>query len=545
MTDNLPTPPRPTLSAADDAARGRAASATLDVLSPARDLHTLGLCVAGSLAGVTGAREVRSLLLKSSTGELVDFDGIPADVSDPRSATAHRLTLPLTSTGETLGILLLHGPFAEDTPARANGAAGVLGLALGAVLERERRRDAEAESKRLGARAAAADAAHGERSGLARDLDRAERRCRVLAILNEMGEFLHGCDTRPEAQAAVQAFGARLFPRDAGALYALEPTRGRMETVAAWGLPDPEGGPLAPTAIGPFDMDGCQALRRGRAYYRERASEGPGCAHVGNAAAEYICVPMMAHGETVGVLHLRRGLEIDPLLSAAEPWDDRTDLAMRAAEDVALALANLKLRDRLRAQAERDPLTGLSNRRHLREQLGKELRRGARSGRSTSVACFNLRGLEAVTEEHGQPAADAVLTGIGEMIRTRLRGHDTVARWGPETIMAVLCEAPSEAAATKVEQLRAAVAGLPSPTGLPRGLGLWAEAGVAAALDHGSHEDDRLAAAEVAAEAAARDGVAGGGTRVAAPPAGVAGVNHGSSADKPDRGADIVAGPAE
>ena len=58
----------------------------------------------------------------------------------------------------------------------------------------------------------------------------------------------------------------------------------------------------------------------------------------------------------------------------------KDQLAMTVAEDMALALANLRLRETLRSQAIRDPLTGLFNRRYLEETLERELGRVKRVG---------------------------------------------------------------------------------------------------------------------------------------------------------------------
>jgi hypothetical protein len=60
------------------------------------------------------------------------------------------------------------------------------------------------------------------------------------------------------------------------------------------------------------------------------------------------------------------------------------------AEQMALTLANLRLRTALRDQAIRDPPTGLFNRRYLQETLERELQRAARRDRPVSVMMLDL-----------------------------------------------------------------------------------------------------------------------------------------------------------
>jgi hypothetical protein len=85
------------------------------------------------------------------------------------------------------------------------------------------------------------------------------------------------------------------------------------------------------------------------------------CPHVRHPrAGPYLCVPMMAQGETLGVLHLRTGRAPEsggPGIGLSEATQR---LAITLTEHVALALANLKLHETLRNQAIRDALTAFT-----------------------------------------------------------------------------------------------------------------------------------------------------------------------------------------
>jgi GAF domain-containing protein len=93
----------------------------------------------------------------------------------------------------------------------------------------------------------------------------------------------------------------------------------------------------------------------------------------------------MAHGETLGILCLvtEPNGSVGPQTSMISEFNVK--LAVSVAEQAALSFANLKLREKLRYQSVRDPLTGLFNRRYLDESLERELPNAIRKNRSLGV----------------------------------------------------------------------------------------------------------------------------------------------------------------
>ncbi|MDN3680888.1 hypothetical protein QWZ04_11210 [Vibrio tapetis subsp. quintayensis] len=76
-----------------------------------------------------------------------------------------------------------------------------------------------------------------------------------------------------------------------------------------------------------------------------------------------LSIPLTAQGNTVGIIHLNF-----PNAGSLVP-DDILLLAFTLEEHLGLALANLRLQDKLRSQALRDSLTGLYNRRYFEDKL--------------------------------------------------------------------------------------------------------------------------------------------------------------------------------
>ena len=124
---------------------------------------------------------------------------------------------------------------------------------------------------------------------------------------------------------------------------------------------------------------------------------------------------------------------------------------------VALALANLRLRESLRLQSIRDPLTGLHNRRYPEETLEREVRRAIRGALSISVLVLDSDHFKRFSDAFGDDARDLVLKELAGGIQRVIREEDVVCRYGGEEFSVVLLDADQEQATLRAEQLRQAV----------------------------------------------------------------------------------------
>lgn len=84
----------------------------------------------------------------------------------------------------------------------------------------------------------------------------------------------------------------------------------------------------------------------------------------------------------------------------------------------------------LRHLAENDPLTGLANRATFMRQLQHELARIKRGAGSNAVLFIDLDQFKYINDSFGHAAGDRLLIKVAEVLRTRLRETDTVARFG-------------------------------------------------------------------------------------------------------------------
>jgi diguanylate cyclase (GGDEF)-like protein len=113
--------------------------------------------------------------------------------------------------------------------------------------------------------------------------------------------------------------------------------------------------------------------------------------------------------------------------------------------------------DRLRAEADRDYLTGLANRRRFRTALGQELERWRRYRVSCALLLVDIDFLKRVNDTHGHSAGDAVIRHVAAALAEHSRDNDTAARLGGEEFALLLAGATESSALAAAERLREAV----------------------------------------------------------------------------------------
>ncbi|MEK8029495.1 diguanylate cyclase [Ideonella sp. DXS29W] len=106
------------------------------------------------------------------------------------------------------------------------------------------------------------------------------------------------------------------------------------------------------------------------------------------------------------------------------------------------------------ADAQRDELTGLGNRRHLERRLPPLLAAAAASGHPLSVALVDLDHFKHVNDRHGHAAGDRVLTVIADLLRAHTRATDLLVRLGGEEFLIVFTDTDIHAAQEVSERLR-------------------------------------------------------------------------------------------
>jgi len=160
--------------------------------------------------------------------------------------------------------------------------------------------------------------------------------------------------------------------------------------------------------------------------------------------------------------------------------------------------------ERILALATTDPVTGLPNHRALIARLDQELERAQRYDRACSLLFLDLDHFKALNDGYGHAVGDAVLCELADLVRTQLRGMDTVGRWGGEEFVVILPELSAEDALHLAEEIRATVAAHTFRVG--GGLHLTYSVGLASYPIHAQEREGLLSGAEQAMYGAKRFG---------------------------------------
>lgn len=164
------------------------------------------------------------------------------------------------------------------------------------------------------------------------------QRSREMALLSDMGRSFQTCLTPTDAYAVVARNAPEVFMGSSGALYIISAPINYAEAAAVWGKSPPEARSFA--------AHECSALRSGL-LHAVQDKDGQHCTHVDHPyASSFLCVPMLGQHERLGLLHLRfpDGGRIDEV---------KRRLAIAVAEQTALALTNISLRENLRSAREK------------------------------------------------------------------------------------------------------------------------------------------------------------------------------------------------
>lgn len=267
---------------------------------------------------------------------------------------------------------------------------------------------------------------------------------REVQLLGDLNEWLQSADTMAELFDMVSRFMTHILPFAEGSIYVYSNSRDVLDGWACW-----NGGHLH-EHIRPDD---CWGLRRGRTYTYGAAEVSFPCRHSDrDDDRAYFCFPILAHGETVGLMHIRSAQG-----DTVEEFRSCQKLAQMCAEQISMAIANVRMRDQLREQSVRDPLTGMFNRRHMNETLRRFLEGSRRNGDPVSVLSIDVDHFKKFNDNHGHDAGDMVLQAVAEVLEQNVEGDEVACRPGGEEFAVLLPGLAPEAAVERAERIRRAI----------------------------------------------------------------------------------------
>lgn len=303
------------------------------------------------------------------------------------------------------------------------------------------------------------DAVMRQRTGKMTALTNANLALSVAALEDRANESEMLTSSRDELQLCVtvqQVFEvaatsfARLLPGTSGSLCMINNSRQMVEVVSSWGEITVED--FSPP-------ESCCGLRSGQPRWRQPGVSEIHCTHFVNDAPErYLCVPVVAHGNTLGILYVQCVRD-----EAVIAVNARMDGLRQLLQLTGMAVASLNLRTKLENQSIRDGLTGLFNRHFMEISLERELSRASRRKQVLAVFMLDLDHFKRFNDSYGHAAGDTALRGITEIFRASVRTEDIACRYGGEEFTIILPDVTPAVAYERAESIRRAVANLRVP----------------------------------------------------------------------------------
>jgi diguanylate cyclase (GGDEF)-like protein len=338
-------------------------------------------------------------------------------------------------------------------------------------------------------RSLAEDALRAANHRLVSLVEQLEQRNQEMQWLNQMSGFLQRSQSFEEAYTICLPLLRDLFHNQNGALYLITPETGRLTLVASWGE--------HPPTTQEFDPDACLALEGSRIHLMEDDTNSLLCSHVGGETRfPALCVQLITRGESLGLLHLTNGPDTTEAESG-QVLDRWERLAVMVADRIAVAMANIQLRDQLREQSIRDPLTNLFNRRYLREILEREVSRARREHYSIGFVMFDIDHFKQYNDTFGHEAGDVLLQALSSFVLEHIRGEDVVCRYGGEEFLLIMPETTVEDTWQRAEDLRTGIEQLQSVRA-DATVDITVSFGVAVLPQHGVTAENVIAAADAA-----------------------------------------------
>lgn len=308
---------------------------------------------------------------------------------------------------------------------------------------------------------------------------------RDSGAIGQLGEFLRSSRRLNEAYDICSRALPHILPGSSGAIAVFDEQRMDLHVAATWGF-------TSRLSVGQtLEPDCCWALRRGQLHRSSAQGSTPACGHELPSDAGSVCLPMQAHGETLGIF-------ITDVGGAGEDAQ-RLD---RIVEQISLGVASLRIQQRIWEQSVRDPMTDLFNRRYTEPTLQREIGRANRDGAALSVLLLDVDHFKRVNDEHGHDGGDAVLKQVASLIRGAVRTEDIACRYGGEEFLVILPGCDLEQGEEWAERLRERLASTRLKVDGDRHIPVTASIGIASFPRHADTGAGLISAADAALYAA-------------------------------------------
>jgi diguanylate cyclase (GGDEF)-like protein len=193
----------------------------------------------------------------------------------------------------------------------------------------------------------------------------------------------------------------------------------------------------------------------------------------------------MTFGEPLGLLHFssRQDHKFFP---------EKKQTVGLVADLLAMAIVNIRLRDRIQDMVERDYLTGLYNRKPAEEHLSRVLKTASRENTSIGLIMMDIDHFGYFTENYGYGTAHAVLRDLGAFLNEYLHSDDLACKFGGDEFLLILPGNSLESSRKRAEHIRDLLKDRAQYEGHRHMRRITLSIGVAAFPDHGKTTGDLI-----------------------------------------------------
>lgn len=310
-----------------------------------------------------------------------------------------------------------------------------------------------------------------------------------LQLLSGLAMLLQSCEKETDLFEVTYWYLPRIFPGTLGKIFLLDKTGEHCAPVFSWPTPGAVRADAVP------DHTRCPAMIKGNAV-NESDADRSRCLHC--RCGDY-CIPFRDGRESIGVFCIKKEKKA-PLSSHDK------GLTWITAEYLSLAVANIRLKNRLKDMATRDPLTGLYNRRYMDDVTIREIKKAKRAGAALGMVMVDLDHFKNFNDTYGHQAGDEVLKSVARGLVGKVRSEDMVCRFGGEEFFVLITGGGYADYMNRAHELRSTIKSM-EVSWQGRDIGpLTASFGVAAFPDDGETFDDLLKTADQALYAAKEQG---------------------------------------
>ena len=270
-----------------------------------------------------------------------------------------------------------------------------------------------------------------------------------LSLITQMNTQLQACNEESQTYDVLKNVCKQLFPSESGCLYLIANEPKTLVTAVNWGDSPPDARILDDTYW---------ENPRGQIYTIEQPAGSPLNLYLHSSKGQQEGFPYILRnvsGQALGVLFLHSGSRAKENTKEEHIQAQETKqlIATRVVEQYSLFLANFRLRDALKREAIRDPLTNLYNRRYMEEALNREVQRAERRKTSVGIIMLDVDHFKKFNDTHGHEAGDLVLEELGNLLQKNIRGGDIACRYGGEEFLLILPDTTLKIAAVRAREL--------------------------------------------------------------------------------------------